>query len=136
MIGTVSTLKYSPANWIVMLDIRGAGVSILGIAGGILGLLMGIVAFIAGGIGALIHISGAYGFFLSSWIAVFLSLLGMAGAYFTRFEALPGGVAVAVAGSLGIYILGGFFIIPSAIMIIAGVIAIVDSFRRWNVRTV
>lgn len=119
-----------------MWEYRAGGVSVLGMIGGVIGLLMGIVAFIAGGIGALLHIGGAYGFFQSSWIAIFLSIVGMAGAFFAGFAELPGGVAMIVSGALGVYLVKGFFIIPSAILMIAGIIAVFESFRKWDTVTV
>lgn len=119
-----------------MMEDRVDGITILGMIGGVIAFIMGIIAFIAGGIGSLLHISGAYGFFQSSWIAIFLSLVGMAGAYLASIMELSGGVAMAVSGSLGIYLVKGFFIIPSAILLIAGLIAIIDSFRKWDIVTV
>ena len=114
---------------------RAYDISILGMIGGIIAFVMGLVAFIAGGIGSILHISGAFGFFQSSWIAIFLSLVGIAGAFFAGIQALPGGIAMAVSGALGVYLVKGFFIIPSAILLIAGIISVIDSFRKWNTVT-
>ncbi|AKA49440.1 hypothetical protein IX51_10415 [uncultured archaeon] len=114
---------------------KGNDIAILGMVGGVIGLLMGLVALVAGGIGSLLHIYGAFSFFQSSWIAIFLSLVGLAGAFITRIESLVGGVPMAVSGALGVYLVGGFFLIPSAFLIVAGIIAVVDSFRRWDTKT-
>lgn len=116
-----------------MYGFRGNRIADLGVAGGVLGFLMGLFALVAGGIGAILQIHGAFGFFLSSWAALFISVVGLFGAWLTRADALPGGVVMAVAGAVGIYVVGGFFIIPSALLLIAGIIAVLESFRQWTV---
>lgn len=109
---------------------------IIGGAGAALGFIMGFIAFVAGGIGSLLHIGGAFGFFISSFLAMFLAILGGIGVALSRIELLVGGVFMATAGALGVYLVGGFYIIPSALLIAAGLIAIIDSFRSWDTITV
>lgn len=108
----------------------------IGAIGAGLGFLMGLVAFLAGGIGSLLHISGAFGFFQSSWIAIFLSVLGGMGLLIARIESLTGGIFMLVSGSVGIPVVGGFFIIPSSLLIVAGLVDIIDSFRVWYVSNI
>ena len=103
----------------------------LGMAGGIIGLFMGFVTLIASGIGALIHITGALELFHSSWVAMLLGVVGIIGAYVNRAEALIGGVTMAVAGSLGVSLVGGFYLIPAIILLVAGIVSILDYFRWW-----
>lgn len=105
---------------------------IIGSVGSGSGFLMGLVAFLAGGIGSLLHIGGAFGYFLSSWLVIFLSILGGIGLPIARMEPLTGGIFMIVSGSVGIAVVGGFFIIPSSLLIVAGLIDIMDSFRSWN----
>ena len=100
----------------------------LGMAGGFLGLIMAVLAFIIGGLGSLFHFNGAGELFHSSWVSLFLSLIGMAGAAVTRKDALVGGVTMLVSGLLGIAIIGGLFIVPFLIILIASVVVLIDSF--------
>lgn len=115
-----------------MIAERSGIADIIGSVGSGIGFLMGFVAFLAGGIGSLLHIMGAFGFFLSSWIAMFLSILGGVGLLIARFESFTGGVFMLVSGAIGIPIVGGFFIIPSSLLITAGLVDMVDSLRMWQ----
>ena len=103
----------------------------LGMVGGILGFIMGFVTLIASGIGALLHITGSVELFHSSWVAMLLGVVGIIGAVVNRGEALIGGVTMMVAGSLGVSLVGGFYLIPSIILLIAGLVSILDYFRWW-----
>lgn len=100
----------------------------LGMIGGLLGLIMAIVAFIVGGIGSLFHFNGSYELFHSSWTSFFLSIVGIAGAGITRKDALIGGVTMLVSGLVGIAIVGGIYIVPFLILLIAAIVVIIDSF--------
>lgn len=111
---------------------RESDLSIAGFIGGAIGITMALVGIIAGGIGSLLHIYGAFHFFASGWVAFFISAVGIGGAVLTRMDGLAGGVVMSVAGAVGIYLVGGFFIIPSIILLITGVITTVDSFRPWS----
>ena len=100
----------------------------LGLIGGILGLVMGVIALVAGGIGAVFDIHGSFELFSNSWVALLLSFIGVVGAGITRKDAIVGGVLMLVSGIVGIATIGGFFIIPFLILLIAALVALIDQF--------
>lgn len=106
--------------------------SALGLAGGILGLLMGFFALIASGIAALLSVGNPLALFHSSWIAMLLGAVGVIGSFVTKMQELVGGATMLVSGSLGASLVGGFYLIPSIILLVAGLVSILEYFKMWQ----
>lgn len=104
----------------------------LGLVGGILGFAMGFFTLIASGIAALLNIGGAIHLFQSSWVAMLLGVVAIIGAFVTKTQQLIGGVTMLVAGSLGAGLVGGFYLIPSIVLLVAGLVSILDYFKMWQ----
>lgn len=99
-----------------------------GLLGGLIGIIIGVLTFIVSGIQSLLHLRFESGLIISV-VAVFLGILGMAGAGVTSRDRLIGGVVMIVVALLGFEIVGGFYIISSIILLIAGIIALIEHFR-------
>lgn len=96
---------------------KGTGASILGAAGGILGIIVGIFIYYLGTFGM-----GNMSAESAGALLMLLGILGfIGGAVVERFRSL-GGALMLIAGVLGFFVVFVFWIIPGIIMIIGGIL--------------
>lgn len=100
----------------------------LGTLGGVIGLLIGGLSFIVSGIVSLVrfHFQDAV---IASIIMIVVSFISLFGAGISRKDRLMGGVVMVFAAILGFALSGGFYLISSIIVLLAGIIALVEEFR-------
>lgn len=100
----------------------------LGTLGGAIGLLIGGLSFIISGIVSLVrlHFQDSV---IASIVMIVVGFISLFGAGLSRRDRLMGGVIMVFAAILGFAITGGFYIISSIIVLLAGIIALVEEFR-------
>lgn len=96
----------------------------LGLAGSILGIMMGIVAILLGGAAAEVEGITDSRFVASAWAATFLSVIGVAASFITRNKPKYGGVLLIIAAVGGFIAISTFFVMPAVLLGIAGLIAL------------
>lgn len=102
---------------------------VLGLLGGIFGVLASIGALFIGGLGAALGAQGAGQVGGLSIGALIFSALGIVGCVLVRTKAKVGGLLMTVAAIGGIICISAFYIIPGALLIIAGLMGLI---RKTN----
>lgn len=100
----------------------------LGVLGGVIGIVIGILSFIISGILSLVHLRFQSGV-ITGVVAVVIGLLAIFGAGITRKDRLVGGIVMVIIAALGFELVGGFYIISSILVLLAGIISLVEYFR-------
>ncbi len=100
----------------------------LGVLGGVIGIIIGALSFIVSGILSLVQLRFESGIVIGI-VAVVLGFLAIFGAGVTRRDRLVGGIVMIVIAALGFELVGGFYIISSILVLVAGIIALVEHFR-------
>jgi len=92
----------------------------LGLVGGIVGILVAVLAIFIGGAEATINEIDNSSIIASGWAAVFLSLLGIAGSIIVRNKPRLGGTFLLIAAIGGFICIYMFYVMPGVLLAIAG----------------